>query len=128
MDVHAQHAGAQRTTTTLSWRALLAGITAVMAAGYLVYSATLHEFPPAGIVYGLLMLLAAWLVRRSGGRVAIGFAGALHAFELYTNLFVYGGPAKLANPSAWQDFLVAVFFILGTAAGTVAAVGAWRSR
>lgn len=80
-------------------------MTAVVAAGQLVHAVTMHEFPPAGIVYGLAMALAAWSVSRSGGRLAIGFAGALNGFELFNMLFVYGGPAMLANPSAWQDFV-----------------------
>lgn len=128
MNAQAQTTTPPTATSTVSWRQVLAAVTAVVAAGQLVHAVTMHEFPPAGIVYGLAMALAAWSVSRSGGRLAIGFAGALHGFELFNMLFVYGGPAMLANPSAWQDFVVGVFFIVGTAAGTIAAVGAWRAR
>jgi hypothetical protein len=129
MDVRTHQEGAQpELTTTLSWRTLLAGIAAVSAVGYFVYSATIHEFPPAGFAYGLLLLLAAWRVRRSGSRMAIGGAGLLHAFELFNVLFVYGNPQMVMNPGAWQDFLVGVFFIVANAAGLVAAVAAWRER
>ncbi|MDQ3430802.1 MAG: hypothetical protein M3467_00985 [Actinomycetota bacterium] len=129
MDVRSPREASQLSTTmTMSWRTVLAGIAATAGIGYLVYAATIHEFPPAGFVYGTLLLLAALWVRRSGSRVAIGVAGLLHAFELFNTLFVYGNPAMVANPAAWQDFLVGVFFIVINAAGVVAAIGAWRTR
>jgi hypothetical protein len=129
MDIRTAHTTPEADqTTTLSWRALLAGIVATAAVGYFVYSATIHEFPPAGFVYGTLLLLAAWWVRRSGSRPAIGAVGLLHGFELFNMLLVYGGAQMVMNPAAWQNFLVGVFFIFVNAAGLVAAVGAWRER
>lgn len=129
MEARRRTAASRRdTTTTLSWRSLLAGIAATAAAGYFLYSATIHEFPPAGFVYGTLLLLAAWRVWRSGSTLAIGAAGVLHAFEVITALFVYGNPQMITNPGAWQDFLVGVFFLVANITGTIAAVGAWRAR
>lgn len=115
-------------STSLTWKAVLAGIAAMTAVGYVVYAATMHEFPPAGFVYGGLLAIAAVWVGRTGSRRAIAFAGLLHAFELFNVLFVYGNPQMVTNPAAWQDFLVGVFFIVANAAGVLAAVAAWRER
>jgi hypothetical protein len=115
-------------TSTFTWKAVLAGIAATTAVGYIVYAATMHEFPPAGFVYGALLAVAAGWVGRTGSHIAIGYAFVLHAFELFNVVFVYGNPAMVTNPAAWQDFLVGVFFLVTNAAGTLAAVAAWRER
>lgn len=113
------------TTVGFGWRKLLTIATAVTGIAEIAH-AFVTVMPAFGIVYGLLLLAAAWRLSRSSSRLPVLAAGSLHALELVMMFAAYGAIESLGNPAAWQDFLFAVFFTVALATGTVAAVGALR--